>query len=264
MLPRPVRLAAFALLAALPLAAGEDAADLTARKARLDREVGELRALEASSAAGSLLLDGIGRSLPELAWLEQVSLEAGRVHVSGRAFNTDAVAKLVENLDAVPEFADTTLLETTLTTEPDEDEEVSTYSFEIAFRLSPVPLKEAEVPASDLRAEVAALERERDEISRRLARREDIPHILDELRALAGDLDFGSSSFVEARTGSAKAARIDVDLAATFHGLAMLLDRLKRLSALVKLDELTIRQELSEKGTIAASFRLRIPLRAPE
>ena len=32
--------------------------------------------------------------------------------------------------------------------------------------------------------------------------------------------------------------------------------------ALVTLDELTVRQELTERGTIAASFRLRIPLRA--
>jgi hypothetical protein len=252
---RPACLAVLVLLAALPLAAGEDAADLAGRKARLEQEVRELRALEAAGAAGSLLLDGIGRSLPELAWLEEVSLEAGRVRVSGRAFSTNAVAKLIENLDAIPEFDQTALLETTLAEPADEEEEPALYSFEIAFRLSPPP---QETPV-----EVAALERERDALSRRLARREDVPRILAELRAMAGDLDFGSSSFVEARTGSAKAARIDVDLASTFHGLATLLDRLKTLSALVALDELTIRQELSEKGTIAASFRLRIPLRPP-
>ena len=261
--PRPACLAILALLAALPLAAGEEATDLAARKARLGQEVRELRDLEAAGRAGSLLLDGVGRSMPEMAWLDELSLEAGRVRVSGRAFNTDAVAKLVENLDAVPEFAETTLRETTLIGEPTEVSEVTLYSFEIELRLSPVP-PEAEVPASNLRAEVAALERERDELGRHLARREDVPLLLNELRAMAGEMDFGSSSFVEARTGSAKAARIDVDLAATFHGLATLLGRLKTLSALVTLDELTVRQELSENGTIAASFRLRIPLRVPE
>ena len=75
--------------------------------------------------------------------------------------------------------------------------------------------------------------------------------------------DGGSSSFVEARADK-KAARVDGDLSATFHALVMLFHRLKELPALVTLDELTVRQELSEKGTIAASFRLRIPLRAPE
>jgi hypothetical protein len=256
MLPRPAFFAVL-LLAALPLSAGEDAADLAARKARLGQEVGELRALKAASTAGSALLEDVVRSIPELLWLEEMSLRTGRVHISGRAFNTRAVAGFIENLDAMPAFAETALLETT------EDPDDSSYSFEIAFRFSPVPPEEKQAPASGLRAEIAALEQERDELSGRLARREDVPRILDELRVLAGELDLGSSSFVEARTGSAQAARVDVDLAATFHGLVTLLDRLKTLSALVTLDELTIRQELTERGTIAASFRLHIPLRAP-
>ena len=255
MLPRPACLAALALLAALPLSAG-DAADLAARKERLSQEVRELRALEATSAAGTVLLEEIVRSVPELLWLEEMSLRAGRVHVAGRAFNTNAVADFIENLDAVAAFGETTLIDTT----QNADEEES-YSFKIAFQFSPVPPEEKKAPASGLRAEVAALEQERDEISRRLARREDVPRILDELRALARELDLGSSSFVEARAGSKRSARVDVDLSATFHGLTMLFDRLKTLSGLVTLDELTVRQELTERGTIAASFRLRIPLR---
>jgi hypothetical protein len=257
MLPRSALLAALALLSALPLPAGEDVPDLAARKARLGQEVGELRALEAASAAGTVLLEEVVRSVPELLWLEQMSLRAGRVHVSGQAFNTNAVASFIETLDAVPAFDEPTLIDTA------ENPDGSSYSFTLAFRFSPLPPEEKGASVSGLRAEVAALEQERDEASRRLARREDVPRILDELRALARELDLGSSSFVEARAGSAKAARVDVDLAATFHGLAMLFDRIRALSALVTLDELTVRQELSERGTIAASFRLLIPLRAP-
>lgn len=256
MLPRPARLAVLALLAALPLSAVEDA-DLAARKARLGKEVRELRALEADSAAGTVLLEEVVRSVPELLWLEQMSLRAGRVQVSGQAFNTNAVADFIEKIDAVPAFSEPTLVDTT------ENAEEESYSFTIAFRFSPVPPKEKKAPESGLRAEVAALEQEREELSRRLARREDVPRILDELKALAKELDLGSSSFVEARAGSRNAARVDVDLSATFHGLAMLFDRMKRLSVLVTLDELTVRQELTERGTIAASFRLRIPCGIP-
>lgn len=258
MLPRLACLAAFALLAALPLSAAEDAADLAARKARLGKEVGELRALEASSASGSAVLEEIVRAIPEVLWLEEITFRDGQVRLSGQAFNTNAIATFIEQLDAAPVF-DEPLLDNT-TKNPDN----STYSFTLSFRFYPVPPEDKKAPASGLRAEVAALEQERDEISRRLARREDVPHLLDELRTMAGELDFGSSSFVEARTGSKQEARVDGDLSATFHGLVMLFHRLKELPALVTLDGLTVRQELSERGTIAASFRLRIPLRAPE
>ena len=257
MLPRPVRLAALALLAALPLSAGEDAADLATRKARLVQEVRELRALETAGAAGTVLLAEISRTLPELLWLEEMTFRDGQIRTSGQAFNTNAIARFIENLDAVPAFDEPTLVDAT--------ENVGhSYSFVLTFRFFPILPEEEKVPASGLRAEVAALEREREELNRRLARREDVPSLLDELRALAQELDLGSSSFVEAR-GSARAAHVDVDLAATYHGLALLFDRLKGLSALVTLDELTIRQkpELAEGRTIAASFRLRIPLRSP-
>ncbi len=257
--PRPARLAVLILLLALPLSAVEDAADLATRKARLDKEVGELRALEAASSAGTVLLAEIVRSVPELLWLEAMSLRAGRVHVSGRAMNTEAVTSFMEQLDAVPTFAEATLIDMV------EDPEEESSSFQVSLRFSPLPPEETseekKAAASGLRAEVAALERERDEISRRLARREDVPRLLDELRTAARELDLGSSSFVEARAGSPKMARIDVDLSATIHGLTMLFERLKTLSGMVTLDELTVRQELTERGTIAASFRLRVPLR---
>lgn len=256
MLPRPACLAALALLAALPLSAGDDAADLEARKARLGQEVRELRTLEASSAAGTVVLEEIVRAIPEVLWLEEITFRDGQIRLSGRAFSTNAIATFIEQLDAAPVF-DEPLLDDT-TENPD-----STYSFILSFKFLPVPPEEKEAPASGLRAEVAALEKERDGISLRLARREDIPHLLGELRKLADELDLGSSSFVEARADSKKAARVDGDLSATFHALVMLFHRLKELSALVTLDELTVRQELSERGTIAASFRLRIPLRAP-
>ena len=255
MLSRPARLAALALLAALPLSAAED---LTVWKARLSQEVRELRALEASSTAGVVLLEEIVRAVPELLWLEEITFRAGQIRISGEAFNTNAVAEFIEKLDAAPVFEEPTLVDTT------ENADESTYSFTLAFRVLPVPPEDKETPASSLRAEVAALEQEREQIRRRLARREDVPRILNELRALAGELDLGSSSFVEARAGSRQEARVDADLSATFHGLATLFDRLKTFSALVTLDELTVRQELSERGTIAASFRLRLPLRTPE
>lgn len=250
MTPRTALLAVLILFTALPLPAAEVPADLAARKALLTREVRELRALEKASATGVDLLDQIVRAVPELLWLEEMTFRASQVRISGKALNTNAIAKLIESLDAVPAFDEPTLVDTAA------DPEDESYSFTLAFRLAPSPPEEGRQGAG-----VEALEQERNELRLRLARREDVPRVLSELRALAEDLDFGSTSIVEARTGDARTARIDVDLAATFHGLLGLFDRLKTLPALTTLDELTLRQELSDKGTLAASFRLRIPLR---
>jgi hypothetical protein len=239
---RSARFVILALFIALPLSAAE------ADKTRLSQEVRELRALQAASESGAVLLEQIVRSVPEHLWLEEMTFRAGRIQVSGQALNTNAIARFIETLDAVEAFDEPTLVDTT------ENPNGSSYSFTLSFRFFPVVPEETKVP----------LEQERDEISRRLARREDVPRVLDELRTIARDLDLGSSSFVEARAGDARSARVDVDVAATFHGLTMLFERLRRLSALTTLDELTVRQELTERGTIAASFRLRIPLRRPE
>jgi hypothetical protein len=257
MLPRPARLAALALITALPLSAAADPADLAAQKERLHKEVRELRALQAASSTGTTLLDEVGRALPELLWLEGMTFRAGQVQISGRAHNTSAVAQFIKNLDGAPVFDEPTLVDTA--ENPDDS-----YSFQLAFRFWPVPPDEGKASAAGLHAGIETLEQERDELSRRVARRQDVPRILDELRALAENLDLGSLSLVEARSGGPRTARVDVDLAATYHGLSLLFDRLKSLSAVTTLDELTIRQELSERGTISASFRLRIPLQAPE
>jgi hypothetical protein len=239
MLLRSAHFAALALVAALPLSAAGDPADAS-RKERLSREVRELRALQAGSSAGVTLLDEVGRALPELLWLEGMTFRAGQVQISGRAHNTNAVAQFIENLDAAPIFDEPTLVDTA--ENPDDS-----YSFVLSFRF--YPPDEGKASVAGLHAGIEALEQERDELS---------------LRALAKDLDLGGFSLVEARSGGPRAARVDVDLAATYHGLSLLFDRLKSLSAVTTLDELTVRQELSERGTISASFRLRIPLQAPE
>lgn len=250
MKPRTALLAVPLLLFALPLAAAEAPVDPAARKALLAKEVRELRALEKASAAGSELLDQIVRAVPELLWLEEMTFRDNQVRIAGKALNTNAIATFIERLDAVPAFDEPTLVETAA------DPEDESYSYILAFR---VDLSLPEETKKD--AGVEALEQERNELRLRLARREDVPRILSELRELAEDLDFGSTSFVEARSGDQRSARIDAEVAATYHGLLGLFERLNTLPALTTLDGLTLRQELSEKGTVAASFRLRIPLR---
>ena len=49
-------------------------------------------------------MDSISRALPELLWLDRMDMNANSIHLAGRAFNTNAVATFIENLDKVVEF----------------------------------------------------------------------------------------------------------------------------------------------------------------
>jgi hypothetical protein len=66
---------------------------------------------------------------PELLWLDQLRMSADSIHVEGRAFNTNAVANFVENLDKVPEFDEPTLKST-------EAQQGGIYKFVINFNYS--------------------------------------------------------------------------------------------------------------------------------
>ena len=251
----PVRLAILALLAALPSVAAEGPAGLTAYQEQLARDVRELRALERASTAGVTLLDEVARAVPELLWLDEMTLRGGRARIRGRAYNTNAVAGFIEALDSAPGFDEPTLVSTK--ENPD-----STFSFELAFNIDFTPSEEE----GEGTLETLALERERSVLRHRLTRQEDVPQRLAELRALIERADIEVASFVEAPPGKDGGVPVDVEVTgATFHKLALFFDRLKRFSAFTKLDELTIRQahEQPSGGTITASFRLSIPLRAP-
>lgn len=50
------------------------------------------------------VMDEISKALPELLWLTSMSMTRNEVKLSGQAFNTNAVALFIENLDSVEWF----------------------------------------------------------------------------------------------------------------------------------------------------------------
>jgi hypothetical protein len=249
-----IRLVALALLVALP-AAAEGPAGRTPDQEDLIREVRELRTLERASGAGVILLDEISRALPELAWLKEMTFRDGEVWLSGKAFNTAAIARFVESLGRVQGFAEPALIEATETLD-------KSFSFQLSFKVVPAP------PEEDTPEAVRKLEQEKIQLRRRLARPEDVPALVGKLRALMKQSDLEIASFVEARPGRDGGVPVDVEVTgATYHGLSMFFDRLRRFSAFTRLDALTIRQvETSQRAagsTITASFRLVIPRSTP-
>lgn len=84
-----------------------------ARKAELERKIGIINDLKANQKGPVRVMDYVSKALPELLWLDRMTMNATTIVVEGRAFNTNAVAAFIENLDHVPEFEEPTLRDAT-------------------------------------------------------------------------------------------------------------------------------------------------------
>lgn len=103
--------------------------DYKAKKAELERKIGIINDLKANQRGPVRVMDYISRALPELLWLDRAKMTASTIEVEGRAFNTNAVANFIENLDKVPEFDEPTLKST-------EEQTGGVYKFVINFNYS--------------------------------------------------------------------------------------------------------------------------------
>ncbi len=103
--------------------------DYKAKKAELERKIGIINDLKANQRGPVRVMDYISRALPELLWLDRLRMTASTLEIEGRAFNTNAVANFIENLDKVPEFDEPTLKST-------EEQGGGIYKFVISFNYS--------------------------------------------------------------------------------------------------------------------------------
>jgi len=112
--------------------------EFKAKKAELERKIQVINNLKANQRGPVQVMDQISRALPELLWLTRMQVRGETITLQGQAFNTNAVANFIENLDRVPEFQEPILRETT--------RNGPVYSFSLTYRFSytPPPTEEAE------------------------------------------------------------------------------------------------------------------------
>jgi type IV pilus assembly protein PilN len=103
--------------------------DYKAKKAELERKIGIINDLKANQRGPVRVMDYVSRALPELLWLDRLRVSGDSIQITGRAFNTNAVANFIENLDKVPEFDEPTL-------EGTEEQGGGVYRFTINFKYS--------------------------------------------------------------------------------------------------------------------------------
>ncbi len=108
-----------------------------AKKAELERKVEVINQLKANQHGPVRVMDHVSRALPELLWLNRMEVAPTTITLAGQAFNTNAVANFIENLDRVPEFQEPILRDT--------QQKGEIYTFVIAFNYSfKTPASEAE------------------------------------------------------------------------------------------------------------------------
>ncbi|HYO14963.1 MAG TPA: PilN domain-containing protein [Thermoanaerobaculia bacterium] len=106
--------------------------DYKEKKSELERKIGIINDLKANQRGPVRVMDHISRALPELLWLDRMRMTSSVIEIEGRAFNTNAVANFIENLDKVPEFEEPTLKDT-------QEQAGGIYKFVINFTYSFAP-----------------------------------------------------------------------------------------------------------------------------
>jgi type IV pilus assembly protein PilN len=107
--------------------------DFKKKKKNLADKIAIINELKSNQRGPVRVMDYISRALPELLWLDRLKMNASSIEIDGRAFNPNAVANFMDNLDKVPEFKEPVLKDT--------NAEGNVYRFSIAFDYSFMPKK---------------------------------------------------------------------------------------------------------------------------
>lgn len=79
------------------------------KQSELQRKIDVINQLRLNQSGPVQIMDAVSRALPELLWLDRLEMNANSIRLNGRAFNANAIASLIDNLDSVPEFKEPVL-----------------------------------------------------------------------------------------------------------------------------------------------------------
>lgn len=109
-----------------------------ADKAELERKIKVIGDLKLNQQVPVRVMDDVSRALPELLWLDHMRMDPSTIEIEGRAFNTNALANFIDNLDKVEGFGEPIPKDT-------QEQAGGVYKFIIDFDYSMAPLTGAKV-----------------------------------------------------------------------------------------------------------------------
>jgi len=74
------------------------------RKDSLQGRIDLINQLKQNQKGPVRIMDRVSQDLPDLVWLDRMNVEAGRINLTGRGLNPNAIANFVENVKNDPYF----------------------------------------------------------------------------------------------------------------------------------------------------------------
>lgn len=115
------------------------------KEIELETKIGVIQDLKNNQRGPVEIMDAISRALPELLWLDRMDTRGDRVTVTGRAFNWNAIATFIQNLDDSPIFSEPNLRDINT------NRDVFNFSLELT-KAAPPPVDPVGAPAEQAAA----------------------------------------------------------------------------------------------------------------
>lgn len=126
----------------------QEVEEYKAKKAKLEHKINIINELKRAQWGPVRIMDQVSNALPELLWLDSLTLRANNLELRGQAFNTNQIAAFIENLGKVPEFQEPRLRDTS--------KQGPVYTFVITFNFSVAEPPKPQPAAGEAPAAAAA------------------------------------------------------------------------------------------------------------
>jgi type IV pilus assembly protein PilN len=126
----------------------QEVEEYKAKKAKLEHKINIINELKRAQWGPVRIMDQVSSALPELLWLDSLTLRANNLELHGQAFNTNQIAAFIENLGKVPEFQEPRLRDTS--------KRGPVYTFVITFNFSVAEPPKPQPAAGEAPAAAAA------------------------------------------------------------------------------------------------------------
>ena len=117
--------------------------DYQKRKDSLQKRIDLINQLKQNQKGPVKIMDHVSQDLPDLVWLDKMTMSGGLIAISGRGLNPNAIANFVENIknDSLFEEPDLSSLTQNSVNPP-------VYGFEMTFHFTYAPKGEAGAPGA--------------------------------------------------------------------------------------------------------------------
>lgn len=122
--------------------------EFTARKESLEKRIQTINQLKQNQKGPVRILDRISADLPDLVWLDQMTLTGNEISIRGRGLNTLAIANYVEAIKGDPLFDEPEVGNV----EQAMAGTTAVYNFEMKFKFAYAPPQDATATTTDTAA----------------------------------------------------------------------------------------------------------------